>query len=50
MAHLLTDCRVMPIGSNELFPVEGFLPPNFWDCDPANEVDLPQSILAELDF
>ena len=48
VAQLLTNCRVMPIGNDELIPSDSFLPPNFWDS--ANEADIPQSLLADLDF
>lgn len=48
MAQLLTDCTVIPIGKNELIPTDSFLPANFWDS--TTEVDIPQSVLEELDF
>lgn len=48
MAQLLTNCRIMPIGFNELVPMDSFLPANFWESD--NEADISQSFLQELDF
>lgn len=46
MAQLLTNCRKMPIGFNELVPMDSFLPANFWESD--NEADISQSFLQEL--
>ncbi|KAL9981692.1 hypothetical protein ACROYT_G010433 [Oculina patagonica] len=48
VAKLLTDCKVIPIGKDELVPTDSFLPANFWDS--TSEVDIPQSLLEELDF
>ena len=38
----------MPIGFNELVPIDSFLPANFWESD--NEADISQSLLHELGF
>ena len=48
VAQLLTDCKVIPIGKDELIPIDSFLPANFWDS--TNDVDIPPSVLEELDF
>ena len=48
VAQLLTDCKVIPIGKNELIPTDSFLPANFWDS--TNEVDIPASLLEEVEF
>lgn len=48
VAQLLVNCRIMPIGINELVPLESVLPSNFWDS--GKEADLPPSLLQELDF
>ena len=48
MAQLLTDCTVIPIGEDELIPTDSFLPAHFWES--TNEVDIPASVLEEVDF
>ena len=48
VARLLTDCKVIPIGKDELIPTDSFLPAHFWDS--TNEVDIPASVLEEVDF
>lgn len=48
VAQLLTDCTVIPIGEDELIPTDSFLPAHFWDS--TNEVDIPASVLEEVDF
>lgn len=48
VARLLTDCKVIPISKDELIPTDSFLPANFWDS--TNEVDVPASVLEEVDF
>ena len=47
VAQLLTNYRVMPVGRDELFPTDSFLPVNFWD---STDEDIPQHVLEELDF
>jgi len=39
---------VIPISKDELIPTDSFLPANFWDS--TNEVDVPASVLEEVDF
>jgi len=48
VGRLLTDCKVTAIGKDELIPIESFLPTNFWDA--TNEVDIPASVLEEVEF
>lgn len=48
VAQLLTNCKVIPIGKDELIPTDSFLPAHFWDS--TNDVDIPASVLEEVDF
>ena len=49
LCRLLTRCRVAIHSDEQLVRNKGWLPDNFWTEPDFSKVDLPQSLVAEID-